>query len=230
MLFDIRMADEKLQEMIAIDYNLENLLLGMSNRLRKRHNFKNYFNRLWDGIHQIQLEHHKYLETTQLKQQELQMVLENITEFKTNLKPSKKELNKMAFFKLKKKHQYLIQKQQVNELSSEVSQEIAGDISLKFLLQKQVITNLAFAVRGKTISQLFLHYSHTSDLGWKFEVIFKNSSSQNLIGHFTISDKNYLELKRTANSEAEFVVPNLCTFKLASLVIFLNAHVRKQVL
>jgi hypothetical protein len=50
-----------------------------------------------------------------------------------------------------------------------------------------------------------------------------------LIGQFSIRNKEFLDLKRTANSEAKLEIDHVGTFRLGPFIIFLNSKMRELI-
>ena len=114
-------------------------------------------------------------------------------------------------------------------MPSGIDHEIVGDIPINLLEKHGVIERLAHGFHNETKKGLALHYSHDKKLGWKFEIIFSSGKSKDLIGQFYISNKEFIDIKRTGNSEAKLDIKDIGIFKLGPFILFLNSKIRENI-
>lgn len=181
-------------------------------------------------MHIIEGSRQEYLVYINKKQDDLKLSLENVTFFRTSLNPSDKEMKKMAYYKLEAAHIKKMKSKKYYDLPAGIEHEIVGDVPIIFLENSGVIEQLAYGFRRETKQGLSLHYSHHKQHGWKFEVIFSSGRARDLIGQFQLSNKEFIDIKRTANSEAKIDVPNVGVFKLGPFMLFLNSKIRESII
>jgi alpha-tubulin suppressor-like RCC1 family protein len=227
---ELRNASEKVLDMISRDFALDYLLMIISQRLRQRYNFRYYLRRITEGIQHIESSQSTYEDLLNNKLLDLKTCLDDITFFRTKLKPDEKEIKKMAYFKLEQLHEKNIKNKKIRELPPDVSHNIVGSIPMTLLEENEVIERMAYGFKRSGWKGLNLHYSHDKQRGWHFELIYRKGKTQDLIGQFDLSNERFIELKRTANSEAFFDVPQVATFRLGPFIIFLNSRIRQQIL
>lgn len=208
---------------------MEYLLFEVSKRISERHSQRSYLKRLNEGIHIIKSAQATYLDFLSHKQEDLKQALENVTFFRTNLNPTEKEMQKMALFKLETTHLKKMKAKKMYDMPAGIEHEIVGDVSISYLEQVGVIEKLTYGFRRETKQGLNLHYSHSKDSGWKFEVIFSSGKNKDLIGQFQLDNKEFIDVKRTANSEARLEVKEIGVFKLGPFIMFLNSKVRENI-
>lgn len=230
LVAELRNANEKVLDMISRDFSFDFLLILISQRLRQRQHFRYYLRRITEGIQHIENSQSSYIELLNSKLIDLQISLDDITFFRTNLKPDQKEIKKMAYFKLEQLHEKNIKSKRIRELPPDISHNIVGSIPMTLLEQNEVIEKMAYGFKRSGWKGLNLHYSHDRQKGWHFELIYRKKKTQDLIGQFDLTNERFIELKRTANSEALFEVPQVATFRLGPFIIFLNSRIRQQIL
>ncbi|CAG9322858.1 unnamed protein product [Blepharisma stoltei] len=229
ILFELRAADEKVQDLMSRDFSMDYLLFELSKRLKDRHSYKQYLRRLQEGIHHITAAQEEYFHNLREKEKDLTAALDTIANFRTSLHPNEKEMKNMSYFKLSQTHNLVMKKRKILDLPADVQHDVAGNVSIVTLENNGVIERLEYGFRKDTKNSLELHYSHHKKKGWHFEIIFNQGESSDMIGQFNLSNEEFLNLKRSANSEAKLDIPNIGTFRLGPFIIFLNSRVRKQV-
>lgn len=229
LLFELRAADEKVQDLMSRDFSMDYLLFELSLRLKDRHNYKQYLRRLQEGVHHIVGAQEQYFEILREKEKDLTTALDNIVNFRTTLHPTEKEMKKMAYFKLEQTHFKEMKKRKILDLPADIEHDIAGNVSIGLLEANGVLERLEHGFRRDTRQALNLHYSHHKLKGWHFEIIFNKGDNTDMVGQFDISNQDFFALKRAANSEAKLDIPNIGTFKLGPFIIFLNSRMRRQI-
>lgn len=228
-MHDLRISDERVNDLIARNLTIEYLLFELSKRISERHSQRQYLKKLSEGAHIIKSALQAFLIYLEEKESDLKLCIENVTFFRTNLNPTEKEMKDMAYFKLEKKHQSVLKSRRLQDMPGDIVHDIVGDIKISDLESYGVIDTLTFAF-GKDIKRdLFLHYSHDKIQGWKFEVIFYAGKTKDLIGNFSLSNKDFIDIKRTANSEAKREIKGIGTLRMGPFIMFLNSRMREQI-
>ena len=224
------MADEKIAELGARGYLMQDLVFELSVRACERHRVREYLKKMSDGVLVIESKFEEYLRYLVGKTEDLRESIDNVKNFRTSLGPSEDEAKKMAFFKLKKIHLSKLKKTNLNNLPFDLEHKIVGDIEVELLIKYGVIEKLSYSFQSTVVPYLFIHYSNDPESGWRFELIYSKGSTKDLISHFTFSNQYFLEIRRTANSESKLEIPKVGTFKLGPLMLFLNSKIREQVI
>jgi hypothetical protein len=225
----LRQADERINDLIARNYSLDYVLFELSKRISERHHHRNYLQKLKEGVHFIEDAQSEYLEFLMNKKKDLETCIENVKLFKTCLNPTQKQMKDMAFFKLQKKHEQNLKNKDISELPPDVKHQIVGDVRVDVLQKYSVIERLAHGFKSNISRDLWLHFSNDRRFGWKFEVIYVRGKTKDMIGSFSLNNQEFIDIKRTANSEARLEVPGVGTFKLGPFVLFINSRIREQV-
>jgi hypothetical protein len=223
------MSIEQVDDLIARNYTIDYLLFEMSKRISERHTHRFYLKKMNEGLHNIEAAWRTHVKYLEMKEGDLTAAVENVKFFRTNLNPTEKEMQKMAYFKLENTHISLMKKRKVNDMPADIEHRIVGDIPVTLLEKYGIIERLAFGFRADVKESLSLHFSQDREAGWNFEVILNVGKSKDMIGTFSIPNKDFLELRRTANSEAKLEVKGVGVFRLGPFVLFLNSRIREQV-
>ena len=93
-----------------------------------------------------------------------------------------------------------------------ICHKIIGHIPIVTPEKLGVIERLEYGFRRDTKTGLILHYSHSRALGWNFEVIFTKGSNKDLVSQFSITNQQFLDIKRITNSETKHEVKNVGVF------------------
>ena len=229
LMFDLRQADERANDLIARNYSLDFVLFELSKRMTERHSHRNYIQKLSEGVHIIEDAQSAYLQYLDGKIEDLETCVNNVKLFKTSLNPNQKEMKNMAIFKLQEKHLQMMKNKKLDDLPTDVRHQIVGDVKVKVLEKFGVIDKLAHGFKAGTVEHLWMHYSNDRNSGWKFEVIFAKGRVKDMIGSFVISNEEFIDVRRTANSESKLEVPGVGTIRLGPFIIFLNSRIREQV-
>lgn len=165
VLFDLKIANEKINDLISRNYSIEYLLFEVSKRMTERHSQRVYLKKLNEGVHFIKNAQKDHLEFLRQKEIDLKLSLENVTLFRTNLDPTEKEMKKMAFFRLEKTHLTEIKKKKLHDMPLGIEHEIVGEVSIVFLEKIGVLERIAYGFSRDTKRGLNLHYSHSKTEG-----------------------------------------------------------------
>lgn len=226
LVFLTRKAQEKVTELINRDISLESVLSDISRRFKARKSQGFYLRRISEGVQALNNAKDLYLDFCRTQIGDLETALSNISTFRLNVRPTEKELKQLTQAKLLGLHLKNLQHRNVQHLPNEVKHDIVGSVAVRDLERFAILEQLTASYNLSQKKSMELHYSHSRNNGWHFELIYKNRAGQDLLGQFNMTNEQYLDLKRIANSEATTEIPGLGRFRTGPLVIFLNSKIR----
>lgn len=229
MLSEIKNLEEIVKDLISKNYSIDYLIFNMSKRITERHIQRLYLKRLNEAISIIIDTQQIYLNYLITKEKDLKLAVENVTFFRTNLNPTEKEIKKMAYFKLEKTHLKELKSKKLSHMPAGIEHEIVGDIPIALLEKNGVVDRMLHNFDQKIKKNLYMHYSHDKKTGWKFEIIFSTDKIKDLIGQFFISNKEFIDIKRTATSETLLEVKGIGSLKLGPFILFLSSRIRQNI-
>ena len=226
LVFITRKAQEKVIDLINRDVSLENVLSDISRRFKARKFQGFYLRRISEGVQALNNAKDLFIDFYKTQRTDLSQALSNITSFRLNVRPNEKELKLLTQTRLLGLHLKNLKHRDVQHLPNEVEHDIVGSICIRDLEKLCILSHLEASYTVSQREKMHFHFSHSRSSGWHFELIYSNRAGQDLLGQFNLSNEQYFDLKRTANSEAETSIPGLGTFRTGPFVIFLNAKIR----